>query len=82
MGVLFVFVLLCITLCPFAIILKNKGQLVLLLSSYRCIVTINVMWLFLTVQWVGLQYVSVVFPDHTHLLVNNFNSNISKNTSH
>ena len=38
------------------------------LLSYRCIVTINVLWLFLTVPWVGLQYVIVVFPDHTHLL--------------
>ena len=25
------------------------------------------MWLFLTVPWVGLQCVIVVFPDHTHL---------------
>ena len=32
--------------------------------------TINVLWLFLTVPWVGLQYVIVVFPDHTHLLFN------------
>ena len=40
----------------------------LLVLSYRCIVTINVLWLFLTMPWVGLQYVSVVFPDHTHLL--------------
>ena len=39
----------------------------MLLLSYRCIVTINVLWLFLTVPWVGLQYVIVVFPDHTHL---------------
>ena len=31
-------------------------------------VTINVLWLFLTVRWVGLQCVIVVFPDHTHLL--------------
>ena len=30
--------------------------------------TINVLWLLFTVPWVGLQYVSVVFPDHTHLL--------------
>ena len=52
----------------FAIILKRKRKLVaLLLLSYRCIVTINVLWLFLTVLWVGLQCV-VVFPDHTHLL--------------
>ena len=41
----------------------------LLLLSYRCIVTVNVMWLFLTVlSWVGLQCMIVVFPDHTHLL--------------
>ena len=33
----------------------------------RCIVTINVLWLFLTVPWVGLQYVIVVFADHTHI---------------
>ena len=39
----------------------------LLLLSYRCIVTINVLWLFLTVPWAGLLYVNVVFPDHTHL---------------
>ena len=35
--------------------------------SYRCTVTINVLWLFLTVQWVGLQCAIEVFP-HTHLL--------------
>ena len=35
--------------------------------SYRCIVTIDVLWPFLTVWWVGLQYVIVVFPDDTHL---------------
>ena len=39
----------------FAIILKRNRKLVdLLLLSYRCIVTINVLWLFLTVPWVGL----------------------------
>ena len=26
------------------------------------------MWLFLTVQWVGLQCVIVIFPGHIHLL--------------
>ena len=52
----------------FAIILKSKRKLVaLLLLSYRCIVTINVLWLLLTVPWVGLQYLIVVFPGHTHL---------------
>ena len=43
----------------------------MLLLYYSCIVTINVLWLFLTVSWVGLQYVIVVFPDHTHLLFGN-----------
>ena len=28
----------------------------------------NVVWLILDVPWVGLQFVIVVFPDHTHLL--------------
>ena len=27
-----------------------------------------VVWLFLAVPWVSLQFVIVVFPDHTHLL--------------
>ena len=53
----------------FANILKKKRKLVaLLLLSYRCIVTINALWLFLGVPGVGLQCVIVVFPDHTHLL--------------
>ena len=52
-----------------AIIFKRKRKLVaLLLLSYRCIVTINVLWLFLAMPWVGLHCVVVVFPDHTHLL--------------
>ena len=41
----------------------------LLLLSYACLVTINVLWLFIMVTWVGLQCVIVVFPDHTHLLL-------------
>ena len=46
----------------FAIIL-----LVALLSlSSWCLVI--VVWLFLVVPWVCLQFVIVVFPDHTHLL--------------
>ena len=65
---LFCYALLCFH-SSFAIILKRKIKLVaLLLLSYRCIVTINAMWLFLAVPWVGLQCVIVIFPDHTHLL--------------
>ena len=64
------YVLLCVH-TSFAIILKRNRKLVaLLLLSYICIVTINVLCLFLTVPWVGLQYVIVVFTDHTHLLFN------------
>ena len=67
---LFCYVLLCVHF-SFAIILKRKRKLVaLLVLSCRYIVTINVLWLILMVPWVGLQYVIVVFPDHTHLLFN------------
>ena len=66
---LFCYALLCVHI-SFAIILKRKRKLVaLLLLYYRCIVLINVMWLFLTVPRVGLQYVIVVFPDHTNFLL-------------
>ena len=40
----------------------------LYLLYFGCRVIVNVLWLFLTVTWVGLQFVIVVFPDHTHLL--------------
>ena len=54
----------------FAITLKRKRKLIaLLLLSYRCIVTINVLWFFLAVPWVGLQCLIVVFLDHINLLV-------------
>ena len=57
-------------LSSFAIILTRKRKLVaLLLLSYRCLVSVNVLWLFLTVPWVGLQSVIVVFHDHTHFFV-------------
>ena len=51
----------------FAIILKVKTELVAWLSwsSWRIVI---VVWLFLAVSWVCLQFVIVVFPDHTHLL--------------
>ena len=51
----------------FAIILMGKRELIALLSlSSLCLVI--VVWLFLAVSWVCLQFVIVVFPDHTHLL--------------
>ena len=54
----------------FEIILKRKKKLFALLSlSYRYIVTINVLWLFLMVPLVGLQSLIVVFSGHTHFLL-------------
>ena len=49
------------------IILMGKRDLVALLclSSWRLVI---VVWLFLPVPWVCLQFVIVVFPYHTHLL--------------
>ena len=64
----FLFFFVCITCVHsnFAIILKRKRKLVaLLLLPYRCRVSVNVLWLFLTVLWVGLQCKIGVFPDHT-----------------
>ena len=49
----------------FAIILIGKRELVALLSlSSWCLVS----RLFLEVPWVCLQFVIVVFPDHTHYI--------------
>ena len=45
----------------------GKRELVALLNlSAWCFVV--VVWLFLAVPWVSLQFVIVVFPDHTHFL--------------
>ena len=83
------YVLLCVALCPssFAIILMGKRELVALLSlSFWCLVI--VVWLFLAVPWVCLQFVIVVFPDHTHLLLftykkdNNYKINKTNKTRH
>ena len=63
---LFWYPLLCV-LSSFVINLTRKRELVaLLLLSFRCLVTENVLWLFLTESWVGLR--CVIPPDHTHLI--------------
>ena len=50
-----------------AIILMGKRGLVALLNlSSWCLTMVE--WLFLAVPWGCLQFVIVVFPDHTHLL--------------
>ena len=51
----------------FAIIFTRKRELIaLLLLSFGCLATVNVLWLFLAVPWVSLQYVIVIFPNITH----------------
>ena len=65
---LFCYALLCVH-TSFTIIFKMmRKRVALLLLSYRCSVTINALWLFLTVPLAGLHCFIVVFPDHTHLL--------------
>ena len=46
----------------------RESWLFLLLLSFGYLVTVYVLWLFLAVPWISLQFVIVVFPDHTHLL--------------
>ena len=54
-------------LFSFAIILMEKIELAALLSlSSWC--RVIVVWLFLAVPWICLQFVIMVFPDHTLLL--------------
>ena len=54
----------------FAIILMGKRELVALLGL-SCLCLVIVVWLFLAVPWICLQFVIVVFPDHTQLLFQN-----------
>ena len=53
------------SIASFVIILVGKRELVALLSlSSLCLVV--VVWLFLAVPWVCLQFMIVVFSDHTY----------------
>ena len=58
-----------------AIILMGKIELVALLglSSFCLVIVVR---LFLAVPWVSLQFVIVVFPDHTHLLFSKSKSKV------
>ena len=56
-GSVFVFVLLCITLCQFQFcndLEEEEKAGYFAIFVFRCIVTINVLWHFLTVPCVGL----------------------------
>ena len=60
-----------------AIILMRKRELIALLNlSSWCLVMVE--RLFLAVPRGGLQFVIVVFPDHTHLLFCRYNVDILK----
>ena len=65
-----VFVLVGITLCPFLFgnHLDEEERAGCFVLIVLCLVTVNVLWLFLSVPWVGLQCVILVFPEHTQLL--------------
>ena len=61
-----------------AIILMGKRELIALLSlSSWCLVI--VVWLFLAVPWVCLQFVILVFPDHNHYSRQPFSQNLAEN---
>ena len=49
--------------------MRKRELAALLKLSFLCLVSVNVLLLFLTVPRVGLQCVIVVFPDQTHLLL-------------
>ena len=74
---LFWYALLCV-LSSFAVILKRKRELVAMLYIFLGISCYcKCSWaLFLTVSWVGLQCVIVVFPDHTRLLSDKIRSKL------
>ena len=61
---MFCYALLCVN-SSFAIISMGKRELVALLclSSWSLVI---IVWLFLMMPWVCLQFVIVVFPDHIH----------------
>ena len=49
--------------------MEVRELLALLLLYSRCLDTVNVLWLFLAVLWVGLRSVILIFPYHTHFLI-------------
>ena len=72
---MFCCILSCVPLC-FAIILIGRESLLLLyFVFFWCL--LNVLSLFLTVLWVSMQCVIVLFPDHTH--AHFYHSNMCEN---
>ena len=68
-GSVFVFVLLYIV--PFLVLqssVQEESVSCFAFIASQSLVTVHVLWLFLTVPWVALRCVIVVFLDHTHFL--------------
>ena len=59
--------LLCVHSSSAIISVGKREPVALLCLSSWCLMI--VVWLFLTLQWVCLQFEIVVFPDHTHLQI-------------
>ena len=74
---LFCYALLSVHSSFSTILKRKKKRIALLLLSYRCIVTITILCLFLTVQWVSLQCMVAVYPDLIHSLSNHSQQCIS-----
>ena len=66
---LLIYVLLYVLLCTFLVCnhLDGRRELVALLSLSSWYLVI-VVWLFLAGQWVCMQFMIVIIPEHTHLL--------------
>ena len=66
---MFVSAMACLSLCPLQFCNHLEEEERAGCFSYRCLAAVNVLWLFLTVPWVGLLCVIVVFPEHSHVLI-------------
>ena len=62
------------------IVLGNRKLFALLYLTSWGLVTVSVLWFFLTVLWVGLQSVIVVFHDHTHFFSDSIKFNVQQCT--
>ena len=67
----FVFTRFLVPFCLFSFettLTRTRGLVALLLLSSLYIATVSALWLFLTVAWVDLHRLMMVFLDGTHLL--------------
>ena len=63
-------VLFCSSFLSFQVLVSSRwGRKRAWCFGVFCIPVASVLWIFLVVPWVGLSYVVVAFPGHTHLHV-------------